>query len=473
MQSLIEIDPHLRHTHDSFVGMVSINTDLSSFREETRKELNLVCIIDTSHSMKDGKLNLVKTTLDFVIEHLTDKDRLSLVSFGSKATIDFDLLTMNNENKEIAKRKVNNMRYDGCTNLSGGLLLGLDTIFTDSKTRSYDSLSGTLTYKILLFTDGEANRGITEIEMLNSTIRSILDENISSKYQVDILTFGFGSDHDMDMLSNLSNITSNGRYYYIKDQDSIGPQFVECLGSLLSLVAQNTTLSIKYGSSLGYLIPKVWHSKHSKMEEQYIIPIGDVYYGQKCNIVFTFKNLFVDCELECSLSYFDVVSNTYIRNKIEKEEFSVLSSESEGEINPLILRNYQRVIVAEGIKEAMEIAETDLERAKTQIKELLEKLNEVDEKDILIEDLKECLHVMESRDKYIRVGRATLTTMSCEHGNQRGSHYTTIYQNTMVNELLTSDSYLNTSYRSSGNVENGSDDSRNNLYINMPYKKST
>lgn len=466
MQAKIYIDPNLRHG-DDMVGMVSMDTTSTSFKEEDRAALNLVCIIDTSHSMKDGKLELVKATLDFVTEHLSSKDKMCVVQFGSKSNVVFDLVEMNNSNKGLVKRKIHNMRCDGCTNLSGGLLLGLNVVSRDMESRETEDNSG---YSVLVFTDGEANRGITEIPKLVEAVTTLLqDKSYPIKEYTNISTFGFGVEHDTKMLSEISCITNNGAYYYIEDQDSIGPQFVECLGGLLSLTTQNTTLKIKSGTDIGYTVPKVWNEKISSVGFEYIIPVGDLYYGQQRNIVFTFKPVTEEFTLECELSYFDVIENEYIRNKSLRKDFKNVEMYESVDLNPDLIQNYHRVIVAECIKESTYIAESDLGKAKTQIRELLVKLESRDCEAILLEDLKKCLNVMENKDLYMDVGRATLKTIGLSHETQRSSHYTTPYQNVMINRLSSSESYKNICSTSTGS--RSSTRRHRSIYQNIPSRE--
>jgi len=52
-----------------------------------------------------------------------------------------------------------------------------------------------------------------------------------------INTFGYGSDHDPALLKNISE-KANGLYFYIEKPDEIPKAFADCLGGLLSTVAQ-------------------------------------------------------------------------------------------------------------------------------------------------------------------------------------------------------------------------------------------
>ena len=58
-----------------------------------------------------------------------------------------------------------------------------------------------------------------------------------------VFTFGFGSEHDADMLKAIAT-AGNGMYYFVNDADTIPESFCDCLGGLLSVAAQNLKLRI-------------------------------------------------------------------------------------------------------------------------------------------------------------------------------------------------------------------------------------
>ena len=52
-----------------------------------------------------------------------------------------------------------------------------------------------------------------------------------------VFTFGFGAEHDADLLHAVAD-AGNGLFYYIDNSDSIPESFCDCLGGLLSVAAQ-------------------------------------------------------------------------------------------------------------------------------------------------------------------------------------------------------------------------------------------
>jgi len=55
---------------------------------------------------------------------------------------------------------------------------------------------------------------------------------------------GFGADHNVELLKNLAS-RFDGMYYYMKDERSIIEGFANCLGGMLSTVAQDIELTLK------------------------------------------------------------------------------------------------------------------------------------------------------------------------------------------------------------------------------------
>merc|ERR1712096_184545 len=58
-----------------------------------------------------------------------------------------------------------------------------------------------------------------------------------------VYTFGFGSDHDANLLTKISD-AGNGMYYFVETEEKIGESFAHCLGGLASTVAQGIQMTV-------------------------------------------------------------------------------------------------------------------------------------------------------------------------------------------------------------------------------------
>ena len=77
--------------------MVSLNVD--EYKQEKRLGMDLIMVIDVSGSMNGEKIQLVKETLNFLVDELKDIDRLSFIVFDNKFQVLSHLSPMTEENK--------------------------------------------------------------------------------------------------------------------------------------------------------------------------------------------------------------------------------------------------------------------------------------------------------------------------------------------------------------------------------------
>jgi hypothetical protein len=93
---------------------------------------------------------------------------------------------------------------------------------------------------VLLFTDGQANVGMSQATDIVSDLKVAL----STAPCMSVTTFGFGADHNAALLQSVAE-SSQGSYYYIKDTASVKESFADCLGGLISTVMSNVDVNIK------------------------------------------------------------------------------------------------------------------------------------------------------------------------------------------------------------------------------------
>jgi len=56
-------------------------------------------------------------------------------------------------------------------------------------------------------------------------------------------TFGYGKDHDADLMDNLAKL-KDGTFYFIEKVDDVGECFADCVGGLLSVIAKDGVISV-------------------------------------------------------------------------------------------------------------------------------------------------------------------------------------------------------------------------------------
>lgn len=211
--------------------MIHIKAPKLESTEERKKNLRISAVIDVSGSMNGEKIELVKESLSFMVQELGENDEFGIVTFESNVKIELPIKKMDKENKEFALYKIKEIETGDCTNLSGGLFAGIDQIRTNN--------SNDTTNAVLLFTDGQANFGIVENKQLFSSLNMLIG-NMNDHV---IYTFGFGETHNSELLKKIAE-KGNGTYSFIQNTSAMKEILVNCLGGLMSVVAQNLKLIV-------------------------------------------------------------------------------------------------------------------------------------------------------------------------------------------------------------------------------------
>lgn len=83
----LEFGGRLSQEESTLFGLVTLQAPpiSDSLTSSSRIPIDLVCVVDQSGSMAGQKLALLKQTLGYIVDQLTELDRLAIVSFNSEA----------------------------------------------------------------------------------------------------------------------------------------------------------------------------------------------------------------------------------------------------------------------------------------------------------------------------------------------------------------------------------------------------
>jgi len=116
---------------------------------------------------------------------LDENDRLSIVVFDNKSDRITPLMRMTEENKDKTLQMISKIQSRGGTAISTGIQLALDIL----KSRRYiNSVTS-----IFVLSDGQDGNA-----MNSSWVERSAESNLS------IHTFGYGSDHDPDLMTEIA-----------------------------------------------------------------------------------------------------------------------------------------------------------------------------------------------------------------------------------------------------------------------------
>ncbi|MFE1748570.1 VWA domain-containing protein [Coleofasciculus sp. H7-2] len=208
--------------------IISFKGEEETLNKIPRLPLNLSVVIDRSGSMAGVPLKNAIQAAQRLVEHLTPEDFLSIVIYDD--TPETILQHQQVQDKAAIRSLIGKVKAGGCTNLSGGWLMGCDKVKSQQSTERIN--------RVLLLTDGQANVGITDSQVLINTARQQAEQGIVTT------TLGFGTYFNEDLLIGMAN-AAGGNFYFIQSPDDASDVFRIELESLTSVVAQNLTVTLQ------------------------------------------------------------------------------------------------------------------------------------------------------------------------------------------------------------------------------------
>jgi Ca-activated chloride channel family protein len=191
---------------------------------------NLVFLVDVSGSMEqENRLPLVKKALNLLVDRLTAKDRVSLVTYASGVSL--RLTPTAGDRKQTIRDAVNGLGAGGGTNGAGGIQLAYETA-----RRAF--IEGGAN-RVILCTDGDFNVGVSN----QSDLRQLIEKERTSGVYLSVLGFGMGNYTDATLRDLATH--GNGQHAYIDTIDEARKVFVEQIGTLVC-VAKDVKFQVEF-----------------------------------------------------------------------------------------------------------------------------------------------------------------------------------------------------------------------------------
>jgi len=208
-----------------------ISNSNSEIKKKGRSPVNLSLVIDRSGSMAGAPIMAAKLAATQIAEHLSPKDRLSIVSFDYQIITHFNNLKMDTEGCNYAKRMISEIYARGNTDLSGGWFEGARCV-----TEAIDSGDFNNGYVVVL-SDGMANAGITNPKELKMHANELASRGIQTS------SVGIGANYSPLQLDALA-LGGGGRLHDAETADDIIDVVLGELGEIGNTVARNVKLHI-------------------------------------------------------------------------------------------------------------------------------------------------------------------------------------------------------------------------------------
>ncbi|MCR5421270.1 MAG: VWA domain-containing protein [Lachnospiraceae bacterium] len=192
---------------------------------------NLVFLIDVSGSMDDyNKLPLLQDAFAMLTEELSDKDRVSIVTYSSGVETVIAGVSGNNKTKIL--KAIRGLNASGGTNGGKGIQVAYDL--------AEEFFINGGNNRVILATDGDLNLGLTSVEELEELITLKKESGV----YLSVLGFGTGNLKD-NKLETLAD-KGNGNYSYIDCEKEAQKVLVEELGANLLTVCKDVKLRVEF-----------------------------------------------------------------------------------------------------------------------------------------------------------------------------------------------------------------------------------
>lgn len=192
-----------------------------------RPALNLALVIDRSGSMRGKPLEEAKRCAEMIIDRLASRDRLALIAYDDRV----DVLATSAPVQDKARLKgiLAGLEERGTTDLHGGWEAGAG--------QAARSLAPSRISRVLLLSDGQANRGVTDLDTIARHCAELAAADVTTS------TYGLGAHFNEELMTAMAKSGQGQAHYGQRAEDLIDP-FQQEFDLLSALVARRLRLQL-------------------------------------------------------------------------------------------------------------------------------------------------------------------------------------------------------------------------------------
>lgn len=377
--------------------------------------------------------------MKFLLETLTPADRLSLITFNGGGRRICGLRTVTQENMVAFSAEISGLFASGGTNIMSGMNLALKTLRDRKRPNKVSS--------VFLLSDGQ-DRGAEEQLRLALQSEENKDLGVFS-----IHSFGFGTDHDEDLMNKIC-LMRDGSFYFIKELATLDEAFCNALGGIISLVASEVNIKVRCvaeGLLQGLTISKVYGDKWQQTAPgEYRIRLTQLMTEASKDFVFELTIPAIPAEVGDVGREHIVIEGILGAKGVNGQEMGGAASLSltlinahesiaEENENVDVIENYLRVKAAEAIEINMKRAEASkYEEAQAGIDTMINSIKSnkrarPEKMQNLVDDL-QLIREKCSKQEYQQEGKKWMVNAQNAHSNKANYQYSNCVQSQMVQE---------------------------------------
>ncbi len=269
----INVVPQMRlHEDGEYPGEYTFQIGAQSHRltRSQGRSMSIVLSLDTSGSMGGWPIALLRESCRAIAGELREGDVISIVSWSSSTSVVLDSLFVSGPNDPRLLEVIDALQSDGSTDLHGGLV------------RAYElarrNFSQYRLNRVVLISDGQANAGVTDINLI---AQAADDEEGEGIYLVGV---GVGEPYDYyhDKLMDQVTDAGKGAYVYIDSELEARKQFGERFMENMELAAMDVRIKLTMPY---YFLMKEFHGEEyspnpEEVEPQHLGPNDAMVFHQ-------------------------------------------------------------------------------------------------------------------------------------------------------------------------------------------------
>ncbi|HEY6359968.1 MAG TPA: VWA domain-containing protein, partial [Vicinamibacterales bacterium] len=194
-----------------------------------RRPLSVAFVLDRSGSMGGAKIRLARQAVDAAVRLLTPDDLFSIVVYDDRVDVLVAATQATAEARRLALDRLAAIDARGATDLHTGWLRGCEQVA--------DSASPDTIARCILLSDGLANHGMTDREVLATRAAQLRSTHVVTS------TLGVGADFDERLMKAMAS-SGGGNFYYVEQPQQIEDVLTSELGEALEVVARRARVDI-------------------------------------------------------------------------------------------------------------------------------------------------------------------------------------------------------------------------------------
>jgi Ca-activated chloride channel family protein len=230
---MLAVSPSLQPLEGGAAGeyLLQIGVSSEAITAEARAPINVTLVLDTSGSMEGEAMEMLKATCRAIAASLAENDTISMVTWNTENAVVLGGHQVMGPNDPTLLAKIDALEASGGTDLHAGLVAGYEL--------AQQAFSSDRINRVVLVSDGGANAGLTDIELIAQHSGAANEDGI---YMVGVGVGDAATYHDdlMDLVTD----AGKGASVFVASSDEAWSTFHDDFISTMAVAARDVQVRL-------------------------------------------------------------------------------------------------------------------------------------------------------------------------------------------------------------------------------------